>query len=169
MRSNDVFVDAYGRVRDLVGRAVKDLSPEQLQHRVDPEANTIAWLVWHLARIQDDHIAHVAGLEQVWTSGGWKDRFRLPFDDSATGFGHASEEVGQVRATADLLSGYYEAVHDQSIRYLGSLSDEDLDRVVDTRWDPPVTLGGRLVSVLSDNLQHAGQALFIRGITERGA
>jgi hypothetical protein len=72
-----------------------------------------------------------------------------------------------VRATADLLLGYYNAVHDATLAYLSTVTAADLDRVVDTRWDPPVTLGVRLVSVVADDLQHAGQAEYIRGLVER--
>ena len=51
-----------------------------------------------------------------------------------------------------------------TVAYLATVAPEDLDRVVDERWDPPVTLGVRLVSVLSDDLQHAGQAAYARGL-----
>ena len=73
----------------------------------------------------------------------------------------------QLRAAPDLLLGYFEAVHQRTLSYVRGLSDGDLTRVVDTSWDPPVTLAVRLVSVLSDDLQHAGQAAFLRGILKR--
>jgi uncharacterized damage-inducible protein DinB len=147
-----------------VHRVVRDLSPEQLAARVDG-ANSIAWLVWHLTRIQDDHVAAVAGRPQRWTADGWFDRFTLPFDPRATGYGHTSEEVDAVRvASGDLLAAYYDAVHDQTIAYVEGLADADLDTVVDESWDPTVTLGVRLVSVISDDLQHVGQAAILRGI-----
>jgi uncharacterized damage-inducible protein DinB len=160
----EVLVDAFGRVRGRVHAVVADLSPEQLTARIDG-ANSIAWLAWHLTRIQDDHVAGVAQREQVWTSTGWADRFGLPFDPRATGYGHTSDDVAAVRVdSGDLLIGYYDAVHEQTIRYVEGLRHADLDVVVDESWDPPVTLGVRLVSVVSDDLQHAGQAAFVRGI-----
>ena len=168
MKSSDVLVEGYERIQGLVHGAVKDLSPEQLAYRVDEDANSIAWLLWHLARIQDDHIGHVAGRPQVWISSGWKDRCGLPFEATATGYGHSSADVAKVKdVSGDLLVGYYDAVHAQSLAYLNDLTDADLDRIVDERWTPPVTLGARLVSVLSDNLQHAGQAAFVRGVILR--
>lgn len=168
MRSADLLVDAFGRVRGSVGRAVNGLMPEQLVFRLDPRANSIAWLVWHLTRIQDDHLADVAGTEQVWTADGWADRFGLPFAPSVTGFGHSSDDVAAVQVrSAELLTGYHDAVHDQTVRYVSKLADEDLDRIVDETWDPPVSLGVRLVSVINDNVQHAGQAAFVRGVVER--
>ena len=135
--------------------------------RLDPDANTIAWLVWHLTRVQDDHVADAFDGEQVWISQGWAERFDLPFAVAAHGYGQSSADVAQVRSSADLLLGYLDAVQAQTVKYLETVTDADLDRVVDERWDPPVTLGVRLVSVISDCLQHAGQAAFIRGVADR--
>jgi uncharacterized damage-inducible protein DinB len=168
MTSADLLIDAFGRVRDCVHAAVDNLSPGQLAFRLDRDANSIAWLVWHLSRVQDDHIADVAGHEQVWIGKGWVDRFGLPFEPTAHGYGFSSEDVGKVQVeSGELLTGYYDEVHEQTIRYVRTLTDHDLARVIDERWDPPVTLGVRLVSVISDDLQHCGQASFIRGIVER--
>lgn len=69
--------------------------------------------------------------------------------------------------SAGLLAEYLGAVHDATASFVSGLSDADLDRVVDTRWDPPVTLMVRLVSVANDNLQHCGQAAFVRGVLHR--
>jgi uncharacterized damage-inducible protein DinB len=165
----DVFVDAFTRLKEAVHATLEGLDEEQLAFRADGEANSIAWLLWHLTRVEDDHVCDVAGVEQAWTAGGWFDRFGLPFDRGAHGYGHTSDEVAQVRASADLLSGYHDAVSAATIDYVKGLRAADLDRVVDRRWDPPVTLGVRLVSVVEDEFQHIGQAGFVRGLVERGA
>jgi uncharacterized damage-inducible protein DinB len=167
MTSADLLADAFDRIRDEVHHAVDGLSEGQLAFRVDRDANSIAWLVWHLTRVQDDHVSDVTGVGQVWTSQGWADRFGLPFGRLATGYEHGTGDVAAVRAGAELLTGYHDAVFEQTTRYVRTLSDADLPRVVDESWDPPVTLGVRLVSVISDDLQHAGQAAFIRGILLR--
>ena len=168
MTSAELLVDAFGRIRGIVHRAVDGLTAEQLAFRVDPEANSIAWLVWHLTRIQDDHLADAFQAEQVWISQGWVERFGLPFDPRDTGYGHQADEVAAVRVdSGELLVGYFDAVHEQTTRYLDRLGDADLARIVDRSWDPPVTLGVRLVSVIADDLQHAGQAAFVRGILQR--
>jgi uncharacterized damage-inducible protein DinB len=168
MRSADLLVDAFGRIREDVHNAVEGLTPEQLAFRVDSRANSIAWSVWHLTRIQDDHVAKAAGIDQVWTSQGWVERFGLPFDPSEHGYGHSTDEVAAVKVeSADLLIAYHDAVNAQTINYVQGITDADLDRVVDKSWDPPVTLGVRLISVIDDDMQHAGQAAFIRGIVER--
>ena len=57
-------------------------------------------------------------------------------------------------------------MHEQTLQYLDGIGEADLDRIVDRRWDPPVTLGVRLVSVADDDIQHAGQAAFVRGVVE---
>jgi uncharacterized damage-inducible protein DinB len=167
MTSAEVLADAFGRIRDAVHGAVEGLSTEDLAFRIDSAANSIAWLVWHLTRVQDDHVAAVAGGAQTWTSSGWADKFRLPLEVSDTGYGHSSEQVGVVRCDGRQLLGYYDAVHEQTLGFVQTLRDDDLDRVVDTRWDPPVTLGVRLVSVLEDDYQHVGQAAYIRGVVAR--
>jgi uncharacterized damage-inducible protein DinB len=168
MGSAEILVDAFSRVREVVHQVVNGLTSDELAFRVDSEANSIAWLVWHLTRIQDDHVANVAQTEQAWTAEGWATRFGLPFDPSATGYGHGSDDVAAVQVrSGDLLTGYYDAVHDRTIRYVERLTDADLARIVDRSWDPPVSLGVRLVSVISDDLQHAGQAAFIAGVVRR--
>lgn len=167
MQSNDVLLEGFGRVPPSVRRVVDGLSVDQLTERLDPQANTIAWLVWHLTRIQDDHLADVAATEQVWTADGWSDRFALPVDDAATGYGFDADDVAAVRAEAELLTGYLDAVHERTTAYIRGLEPADLDRVVDEAWDPPVTLGVRLVSVIADDLQHVGQAAFLRGVLAR--
>ncbi|WP_448640308.1 mycothiol transferase [Geodermatophilus sp. URMC 63] len=165
MRSRDLLTYAYSQIGETLRAAVEGLSPDQLAQRPGPDANPIGWLAWHALRVQDDHLAEVAGSGQVWTAQGFAGRFALPVDDAATGYGMSSEEVAAVRVpSADLLLEYADAVLARSREFLGGLSDDDLDRVVDERWDPPVTLGVRLVSVLSDDLQHAGQAAYVRGL-----
>lgn len=162
-----MLADAFGRIRGVVHQVVDDLTPDRLAYRLDGRANSIAWLVWHLTRVQDDHVADAAGIAQVWTSQGWYDRYALPFDASETGYGHTSDQVAAVRVdSGDLLTAYHDAVFGQTVAYVRALRDDDLSRVVDRSWDPPVTLGVRLVSVIADDLQHAGQAAFVRGLIE---
>jgi uncharacterized damage-inducible protein DinB len=167
MTSSDLLADAFERVRDAVHPAVNGLSPEELAFRPDPESNSIAWLVWHLTRIQDDHVAGLDGGEQAWKAGGWAERFALPLNDADTGYGHGPEDVAAVTADAQMLLDYFEDVHQRTQRFVASLTDADLDRVVDRDWDPPVTVSIRLVSVIADDLQHAGQAAYVRGILQR--
>jgi hypothetical protein len=165
MQTGDVLIDGFGRVQEVVHETLDGLSAEDLAFRPEPDANSIAWLVWHLSRIEDDHVADLLGVEQRYTADGWADRFGFPFDDSAHGYGHSSEDVAAVRVNGpELLVAYHDATHDLVVSYCRSVDAAELDRVVDRRWDPPVTAGVRIVSVLSDCLQHAGQAAYVRGL-----
>ncbi len=168
MTPAELLIDAFERIDKSAAAAVDGLTDDQLAARPDADANSIAWLVWHLARVQDDHVADVAGTEQMWIAQDFVSRFDLPFDSGATGYGMNSEEVGHVRVGAELLADYVHAVHEATVAYLATVTPDDLDRVVDERWDPPVTLGVRLVSVVSDDLQHAGQAAYLRGLVVSG-
>ncbi|WP_184503321.1 mycothiol transferase [Streptomyces botrytidirepellens] len=167
MKSADLLADAFGRVRDAVHETVEGLTTDDLAVRLDSGANSLAWLVWHLTRVQDDHIADAAGTEQSWTTDGWYERFGLPFSPAATGYGHRSRDVAKVHASADLLLGYHDAVYERTVDYVSGLRNADLDRIVDEAWTPPVTLGVRLISVIEDDMQHVGQAAFVRGALGR--
>ncbi len=166
MSGTDLLVDGFGRIREIVHDVLDGLTEADLQYRVDPAANSICWQVWHLTRVQDDHVAAAGGLPQVWQSG-FEERFRLPLDAADIGYGHSPAQAATVRASADLLAAYHDATYEQTISFISALSEADMAKVVDRHWDPPVTMAVRLVSVLSDDLQHAGQAAFIRGLIER--
>jgi uncharacterized damage-inducible protein DinB len=160
--------DAFERVTGSVHAAVEGLSDEDLVWRPDPEANTIGWLVWHLTRIQDDHLADITDREQVWATGDWAPRFDLPEGSMDHGYGHTSEQVAALQPeSADVLLAYHDAVASAIADDLVTLDEAALDRVIDERWDPPVTVAVRLVSVVDDAMQHTGQAAYVRGLLER--
>ncbi len=163
--ASQVLSEAFDRLPELVRSAVSELSPEQLRWEPAPGANPVGWLVWHLTRIQDDHLAEILEQEQVWVQDDWADRFGLDPDPANTGYGHTPKQVAAVRpASAQVLVDYYDAVSVRTKEFVRGLTAKDLDRVVDERWDPPVTLGVRLVSVLNDDDQHIGQAAYVRGL-----
>ncbi|MFI5619803.1 DinB family protein [Streptomyces sp. NPDC051567] len=169
MKATEVIADGFGRVREVVHEVVGGLPAHRLNARAGPAANSVAWLVWHLTRVQDDHVADAAELPQVWDAQGWADRFGFALPAGSTGYGHTPRQAGAVSVgSGEPLLEYFEAVHAQTLRFVRGLTAADLDRVVDEGWDPPVTLGVRLVSVVSDDLQHAGQAAYVRGLLERG-
>ncbi len=160
-----VYLELYGRIPPLARAAVEGLSADQLAARPAPEANSIGWLVWHLARVQDHHLTEILGGEQVWAGGGWAARFGLDPDPSNTGYGHTAEEVAAVRPKGPgALLEYLDAAGARTRSLLATVTPNELDRIVDRRWDPPVSLGVRLVSVADDCLQHVGQAAYVRGL-----
>ena len=160
--ARDLLIDSFTRIREEVIELTDGLTEEAATYRPGPMSNSIGWLLWHLTRIQDDHVAALATVEQAWPT--WRERFGLPFSDWDTGYGHSSEEVAAVRVSGDLLAAYHGDVHDLTLRYVEDITAEELDRVVDTHWDPPVTASVRLVSVLGDCYQHLGQAAYVRGL-----
>ncbi len=162
--ARELLRDSFTRIIEHVQDITDDLTDEVSFFRPTATANSIAWLVWHSARIQDAQVADIAGTEQVWFTGGWVDQFDLDLPRDAHGYGHTPEEVGKVRVPADLLAGYYHAVHKATLEYIASVTTEELARVVDKNWNPPVTASVRLVSVIDDCAQHLGQAAYVRGI-----
>ena len=164
MKSNDLLVDAFVRIHETVSATLDGIDDGSLIRRPAGNGNSIAWLIWHLSRIEDSQVASAAGLEQVWTSQEFAGRFDLPLPEGDTGYGHSTGQVDAVRAAPELLLAYYDAVHRQTVEFLGTLGDEDFDRIVDYGWDPPVTLGVRLVSTIADCLQHVGQAAYAKGL-----
>lgn len=169
--ATDLLLDAVERIGEGVTEVLDGLSTTQLLTRVDPDANSIAWLIWHLTRVEDDHFAGVVGRPvegQVWLIGGWYEQYGLPYPASDHGYGHTSAQVGEFRlADPSLLLGYHQAVHAETRAIIRSLDADDFDVIVDRSWDPPVTAAVRLVSVINDATQHVGQAAFLRGLLER--
>ncbi|MGY4710763.1 mycothiol transferase [Mycolicibacterium sp. CBM1] len=162
--ARELLRDSFTRIIEHVDDLTDDLTDEVSFFRPTSTANSIAWLIWHSARIQDAQLAAIAGTEQVWFNGEWVDRFNLDLPRDAHGYGHTAEEVGKVRVAADLLAGYYHGVHKATLEYVASVTPDELARVVDENWNPPVTASVRLVSIIDDCVQHLGQAAYIRGI-----
>lgn len=166
--AQQLLLDAFSRVHEQLPWMLSELDPEVVLWRADPDANPIGWLAWHLTRVQDDHLAGVGQLEQVWTSAGFAQRFALPYPVAAHGYGQSSAEVGQFQiADTSLLLAYHHAVHLQTVRVIESLAEADFARIVDTSWDPPVTVAVRLVSVIGDLQAHLGQIDYLRGLAAR--
>lgn len=168
METRDVLKDAFGRIQEEVHRVTEGLDAAALAFRPDADANSIGWLVWHLTRVQDDHVADIAGRGQAWVEAGWADRFGMAADPHDIGYRHTSDQVAAVRPDGPtVLVDYHDAVHERTLEYLDTIDAAELDRIVDEGWDPPVSAGVRLVSVVGDDLQHLGQAAYVRGLLER--
>ncbi|BBZ06134.1 hypothetical protein MDOR_03030 [Mycolicibacterium doricum] len=163
--ARELLRDSFTRLIEHVENLTDELTDEVALYRPTATANSIAWLLWHSARVQDAQLCEIAGIEQVWTREGWVDQFALDLPRDDTGYGHSPDDVGKVRVPADLLAGYYSAVHKTTLAYIASVTPDDLSRIVDRRWDPPVTASARLVSIIDDCAQHLGQAAYIQGIS----
>jgi hypothetical protein len=162
--TRELLRDAFTRLIEHVDELTEGLTDERANYRPTPNANSIAWLIWHSARVQDIQLAPIADIEQVWTHEGWVDRFGLDLPRSDTGYGHGPDEVAKVRAPVDLLASYYHDVHKVTLEFVDRVTAEDLARIVDKNWVPPVTASARLVSIIDDCAQHLGQAAYVLGI-----
>jgi len=161
-------LECLDRVHELIPAVLDGVSPEDAAWRPNPGSNSVGWLVWHLLRIEDDHLCGIGDREQVWLAHGWQQKAGLAYRPSATGFGMSAAEVGRF-AVSDVatLTGYGADVHALARDVLGGLGADDLDRVIDTRFDPPVTVEVRLVSIIVETAQHVGQAAYVKGLLER--
>ncbi|WP_030016261.1 MULTISPECIES: mycothiol transferase [Micrococcales] len=165
-------MDAISLLQDLAHRPseaaarLKDkLTPEMLNYHPGDHDNSIAWLLWHTAREIDEQVSAMSGREPVWTAQGFDRRFGLDLEEHELGYGHSSERARSIVVEdVDLLFEHLDAVVDDELEYLASLTASDLDDVVDENWDPPVTRAARLVSVSEDALQHIGQATYVTGM-----
>jgi hypothetical protein len=162
--ARELLRDSFTRLIEHADDITDGLTDEVSSYRPTPEANSIAWLIWHSARVQDAQLCDIAGTEQVWLRDGWVDKFALDLPRDAHGYGHTPEEVGRVRASAELLAGYYHAVHRVTLEFVAGVTADELERVVDENWNPPVTASARLVSIIDDCAQHLGQAAYVKGI-----
>ncbi len=168
MEWNDLLTDGYGRVLESMERTLKGLTEEDLNWQPHPDSNSIGWLAWHLVRVQDNHISSLLGEEQLWIKDKWHAKFNRPADPRDIGFGNTSEDVAAFKSpdTTTILD-YHRAALERSKRYFSTLSKSDLDRELnEPQYQPLPTVGVRLVSIMADNLQHAGQAAYVRGLRQ---
>ena len=167
MECNQIVSDALGRIQTTIRRVLDGMLPDQLYYRPAENANSIAWLVWHLTRVQDHHMSDIAGREQLWAADGWHAKFGMTADTKNTGTGHTPEDVSKVRPDAETLQGYHDAVYERTKEVLSSLTPADMDKELDEpQYNPLPTIGVRLASIIRDNTQHAGQAAYIKGLIQ---
>lgn len=166
MEWQELMIDSYGRILEILESALEGLTQDDLNVQPHSDSNSIGWLVWHLTRVQDDHVGGLMGEEQLWIKDEWHSKFNRAPDRKDIGFGHSSEEVSAFKSPdIEILLEYHRAVLERSKRYIHSLSEVELDRQLDEPWFQPLpTVGVRLVSVMSDCLQHAGQVCYVRGL-----
>jgi hypothetical protein len=161
----DLVIDGYKRIFELLEPALKGLSKSQLNTQPKPDANSLGWTVWHLARGQDAQIADLIKTDQLWIKDAWYKKFNRPADPRDTGFGNTTEQVSAFKSpSAKILLEYCRAVTTATTNYLKTIDANELNRILDESYDPKPTVGVRIVSVLADSLNHAGEASYIRGL-----
>ena len=166
MEWRDLLIDGYGRIVEMLEKALEGMTQNDLNWQPRADSNSMGWLAWHLTRIQDDHIADLMGEEQLWVAGNWYVKFDRAPNPKDTGFGHSPEDLAAFKSPdAQTLLGYHRAVLERTKGYLRTLSAADLDRELNEPWYHPLpTVGVRLISIMSDGLQHVGQVAYVRGL-----
>ena len=169
MEGAELVADALGRINLILHRAMDGIPAETLNTQPAAEANSMSWLAWHLCRVQDRHISDLLELPQLWVADGWHTKFGMAKDEKETGTGHSPAQVEALQVdSADLPLGYADAVYERAKQYLATVKPADLDSAInEPQYDPLPTVGVRLVSIISDNIQHAGQVMYVRGLLER--
>lgn len=164
MRAIEILKDAAGRPAEAVERLRGQITPHNLNAHIGEQDNSVAWLLWHIGREIDAQTAALSGQSEVWASGGFAQRTGLGKAGAEIGYGQTPEQARAVVVpdAAPLLE-YVASASSALIAYLRTLTDEDLDYVVDSSWDPPVTRGARIVSIIDDAAQHVGQAAYALG------
>jgi DinB family protein len=167
----ELIVDGYDRLPELVEDALAGVRTADLDWQPRPGCNPLGWTVWHLTRVQDSQIADLMGEADLWTRDGWHAKFGRPPDHDDSGYGHTPEQVRAFRSpSAKVQLDYLRAVTDRTKKYLASLSPTDLDRELDESWQtPPPTVAVRIVSIVTDCHEHAGEASYIRGLLKARA
>jgi len=166
MEAKDIVTDALERIRGILHRTLAGLTLDDIQRQPTPDSNSIAWLTWHLTRVQDNGISGLFDQEQAWISQGWHAQFGMAPDPDNEGQGHTPEQVAAFRAPSiQTLLDYHDSVSSRSKNFVGGLTTTDFNRELnEPQYQPRPTVGVRLVSILSDNLQHAGQVAYLRGV-----
>jgi uncharacterized damage-inducible protein DinB len=168
MKWHDVVMAGFEGVFQTLQRALDGLSEDDLNWRPRSDCNSIGWLAWHLTRVQDGMISTIMGKDQLWLSAGWHAKFGRPPEAGDVGAGHTPQDVAGFKSPdARTLLDYHRAVLERSQQYLSTLSEADLDRDIQhPHFQPPPKVGVFLNMMLSDNLQHAGQVAYIRGLRQ---
>lgn len=165
MNALDILLDAASRPLDALEALAPRLTDEVLNAHPAGHPNSVAWLLWHTGREIDVQLAHLTGLDELWTRDGFRERFALGAVGDGVGYGHTAEQARAVVVVdPQLLVEYASATVDALSDYLSTLDESALDAVVDPRWNPPVTRGVRLVSIIDDAAQHIAQAAYVCGM-----
>lgn len=168
MDGHDMLSDAYELVLTNLERMLEGLQPEDLNWQPRPDCNSIGWLAWHIIRGQDAAISFLMREDQLWIKEGWYEKFGRSADPGDGGTGHTTEDVASFKSPdSQVIIDYHRSVMERSKKYFSTLSSQDLDRVLNLKFLPPLTtLGSFLIMMLYDGMHHAGQIGYIRGMRQ---
>ncbi|MFC1920962.1 DinB family protein [Chloroflexota bacterium] len=168
MNQKELLIAGFERISGTLERTLEALTVEDLNFQSKPDSNSMGWLAWHLTRWQDFQTSSSLKKEQLWIEQGWNKKFSQPADANDTGMGHKEEDLAKYKSPdAATLIAYNKAVLERLKEYVSTLSDSDLDKVVEgTPIKPPPTVGLMVIGLWSDGMQHMGQIGYVRGLLQ---
>ena len=131
MDAVDFFLLRYETLhRTLLDDLLEGLTETQVRTRPHAGVNTIAWLIWHTARIEDVGVNRFVVDGAQVLDDGW--RARLGVDRRDVGTGMTDAEVDALSARIDIaaLRSYWEALTRRTLEIVETLRGQDLGAVV---------------------------------------
>ena len=167
MEWQQLIIDFFVRISQELERVVSGLTIEDLNQQPNPDCNSIGWLAWHLTRSHDRNLSELARKQQLWVKDKWHAKFNRAPDPTDTGFNHSPDDVRAFRSPdGKTILEYHNAVLELAKQYIdNNLSENDLKRRVKSPTLKNVaTVRRRLLGIISEGLQHVGQAAYVRGL-----
>jgi len=159
------IIQSLGENTEYVMRAVKDLTTVELAYRPAPHSNSIAFLCWHVTRVEDLWISRLTGRKHLYETAGWYQKFGTAAEDF--GFGYGVAELDAYKAPPmEVVMGYAMAVRQQTVDYIKGLDLDTLDEVKDF-GHRQASIGWALAHLVDEVGEHSGQIGYLRGI-QRG-
>jgi uncharacterized damage-inducible protein DinB len=163
MKANEIVLKSLEENAGYVTDSIKGLTANELTWSPVPHSNTIIFLMWHLARVEDLWINRILKSgKELYESEGWYKKFDTPVEDN--GFGY---DVAKLKAwkppDLKLLKKYTSAVRKTTVDYVKKLTEKQFDEPEDFGWRKGTT-GSALTHLISEVGEHSGQIGYIRGI-----
>ena len=164
MEISEFILKSLEESKGDVDRAIKTLSPDELSFQPKPHSNSIVFLIWHLARVEDLWINKVLkGTQEIYETDGWYKRFgTADWKDNGIGF-DIQKLTTWPAPKMELLQAYAAAVRAKTRDYLGTLKAGNLDETRELRWGSG-KVGSVLSHLITEVSEHSGQIGYIKGI-----
>ena len=163
MRIGEFIEKSLAESNGYVNEAIKGLSTDQLAFRPQRHSNSIAFLLWHLARVEDLWINRILlGGKEIYELGGWYKKFGTPAQDSGFGYDVKTLDAWPI-PKLELLRAYAAAVREKTKVYINALNTKKMDESKDFGWSRG-TIGSALSHLITEVGEHTGQIGYIRGI-----
>ena len=163
----DFYRHEQKRLHHAMGESVSDLTPEEWNHTIEGRGNSIAFLVWHCARTEDNILRFILqGRSTIWAEGHWHERLNLP--PRVQGTGMATEEARSFHISdLALFMQYVNEVWREYESYLAGITDggaalSERNVTVKPLGDMPAILAIGQVCI-SHCFIHLGEISLLRG------